>query len=38
MKSIFEGIINFVEKNLVDGLFREIRSVRRRIDNVFDVF
>lgn len=37
-KSISEGIINSVEKNLVDGLPRETRSVRRRIDNVFDVF
>lgn len=37
-KSISDGIINSVEKNLVDGLPRETRSVRRRIDNVFDVF
>lgn len=34
-KSISEGI---TEKSLVDSFPRETRSVRRRIDNVFDVF
>lgn len=37
-KAIPEGITNSVGKNIIDVLPRETRSVRRRIDNVFDVF
>ncbi|XP_062584278.1 uncharacterized protein LOC134246031 [Saccostrea cucullata] len=37
-KTISEGISNSMEKNLIGSPSRETRSVRRRIDNVFDVF